>query len=235
MTGFQALDRLSMLTALPGAASGHYDFPISQPIELQQVNQLYLALEATAGGATASYDILGRVQINGQWLTFPSVTGMVAAGSTSLLYTSIPMPGFLLARRRVQRCIATVFDPSTGIPPTTPPTIVALLEDLQTVVTASSGGGGGGGGQTTPNVTSVTPKKYTHTSNVPALTIAGSGFTGATSVNVGALSVPINTITDSQITTNSPGSTLAAGTYDVTVTTPAGTSATSPADQIQAL
>ena len=61
------------------------------------------------------------------------------------------------------------------------------------------------------------------------VTITGAGFTGATGVWFGAARAPaMNVDSDSQITAVSPP---AAGIVDVTVTTPAGTSATSPADQ----
>jgi uncharacterized membrane protein len=59
--------------------------------------------------------------------------------------------------------------------------------------------------------------------------ITGSGFTGATSVSFGSTAGTIASVdSDSQITAISPAG---SGTVDVTVTTPGGTSATSPADQ----
>jgi hypothetical protein len=62
------------------------------------------------------------------------------------------------------------------------------------------------------------------------VTITGSGFTGATNVTFGTIPVTAFTVTnDTLITTTSPAQ--AAGTVDVTVTTPFGTSATSLADQ----
>ena len=61
------------------------------------------------------------------------------------------------------------------------------------------------------------------------MTITGSGFTGAIDVSFGPTSAPaLNVDADTQITAISPAGT---GTVDVIVTTPAGTSATSPADQ----
>jgi large repetitive protein len=59
--------------------------------------------------------------------------------------------------------------------------------------------------------------------------IGGSGFTFATSVGFGVTSVPQMTVnSDSQITVVVPAG---SGTVDVSVITPVGTSATSPADQ----
>jgi hypothetical protein len=59
--------------------------------------------------------------------------------------------------------------------------------------------------------------------------INGTGFTGATDIHFGANSASFNVDSDTQINTTSPAG--VAGTVDVTVTTPNGTSATSPADQ----
>jgi hypothetical protein len=54
------------------------------------------------------------------------------------------------------------------------------------------------------------------------VTLHGSGFNGATSVNFGAAAVSNpNVISDETITVNSPAG---QGTVNVTVTTPAGTS-----------
>src|SRR5438132_7128274 len=75
-----------------------------------------------------------------------------------------------------------------------------------------------------PTVTGVAPSSGT-TSGGDAVTISGCGFTGATTVKFGNAVAPINSNTDSTITTTSPPH--AAGTVDVTVTTPSGTSATS--------
>jgi hypothetical protein len=78
-----------------------------------------------------------------------------------------------------------------------------------------------------PLVTGISP-----VSGKPAggdsVTIAGSGFTGATSVKFGATAATAMTVgSDAQITATSPPG---GGTVEVTVTTPAGTSATSGAD-----
>src|SRR5262249_5379986 len=61
------------------------------------------------------------------------------------------------------------------------------------------------------------------------ITVSGSGFTGVTGVGFGATGASsLSPDTDTQLTAVvPPGS----GTVDVTVTTPGGTSATSPADQ----
>ena len=61
------------------------------------------------------------------------------------------------------------------------------------------------------------------------LTLTGAGFTGATAVTFGSTVISEFTIvSDTQITTSSPAG---SGTVDITVTTPAGPSATSSVDQ----
>ena len=77
-----------------------------------------------------------------------------------------------------------------------------------------------------PVVTAIRPTSGAAGTTV---TVTGSGFTGATSVRFGASNASVMTVvSDTEITATSPAG---GGTVDVTVVTPAGTSATSPADQ----
>lgn len=83
-----------------------------------------------------------------------------------------------------------------------------------------------------PTVTAITPATghATATEGV-TITITGTGFTGATGVTFGsagpAASFTVSSDTEISATSQTSGS----GTVDVTVTTLAGTSATSAADQ----
>jgi IPT/TIG domain len=80
-----------------------------------------------------------------------------------------------------------------------------------------------------PTVTAVSPTTGT-TAGGTSVTITGTDLTGATAVNFGADAATGVVVVDATtITCNSPAH--AAGTVDVTVTTPGGTSATSSADQ----
>jgi hypothetical protein len=64
------------------------------------------------------------------------------------------------------------------------------------------------------------------------VTIAGTAFTGATAVNFGSVAATSFTVdSNTQITATSPAEN--AGTVDVTVTTPAGTSAAGPGDRFR--
>jgi hypothetical protein len=79
-----------------------------------------------------------------------------------------------------------------------------------------------------PVVSGVSPSAGPDTGGT-AITLTGSGFTGASVVDVGGSSVPFTVVTDKKITLTTPGGTD--GPADVTVTTPGGTSATSSSDQ----
>lgn len=81
-----------------------------------------------------------------------------------------------------------------------------------------------------PTVTGLSPTTGAVAGGVSVI-VTGTGFTGATAVDFGA-SAPAASFSvdsDTQITAVSPAAALA-GPVDVIVTTPAGTSATSPAD-----
>jgi hypothetical protein len=80
-----------------------------------------------------------------------------------------------------------------------------------------------------PIVTNVSPNNGSIDGGIP-VTVTGTGFTGTTSVMFGTTSSRFTVISDTEIDTVSPWS-WSAGTIDVTVTTPGGTSATSTSDQ----
>ena len=82
-----------------------------------------------------------------------------------------------------------------------------------------------------PNVTSVAPAGGP-VSGGTSVTINGCGFTGATAIKFGTGAASSFTfVSDTQVTASSPAQ--AAGSVDVTLTTPLGTSAASPADKFQ--
>ena len=63
-------------------------------------------------------------------------------------------------------------------------------------------------------------------------TVSGSGFTNATTVDVGSVPVPFTVVNDTTLTlTTPPDAVTSATAVDVTVTSSEGTSTTSPADQ----
>jgi IPT/TIG domain len=81
-----------------------------------------------------------------------------------------------------------------------------------------------------PTVTKLEPN-HGSPSGGTTVTITGTGFTGATAVKFGSTNATKFTVSSAtSITAVSPKA-MGAGTANVTVTTPAGTSPTSPADQ----
>jgi hypothetical protein len=83
-------------------------------------------------------------------------------------------------------------------------------------------------GLSAPSVTSVTPTSGPTTGGT-SVTIGGSGFTGATAVSFGGTAATSFSVSsDTSIMATSPAE--SAGTVDVTVTTPGGTSAMSASD-----
>jgi hypothetical protein len=79
-----------------------------------------------------------------------------------------------------------------------------------------------------PAVTGVSPNRG-FTTGGDSVTITGAGFTGASSVHFGVAGAAMTVNSDTQITATSPASGV--GIVHVTVTTPAGTSPASAADE----
>lgn len=93
----------------------------------------------------------------------------------------------------------------------------------------ATGGGGTGGTTKAPSITQISPSDGSVNGNTTVV-IYGSGFTGATAVKFGTQAASFQVNSDTQITAVSPAGTLGSKA-DITVTTSAGTSATSAADQ----
>lgn len=104
-------------------------------------------------------------------------------------------------------------------PPIVYPVSTQTLPLLNTVI----------GYSVVPTVTGVNPNGGSISGGLQGVTVTGTGFTSATGVSFGtAPASALDIQSDTQITVTSPAGN---GTVDVTVITPAGTSATSPADQ----
>ena len=92
--------------------------------------------------------------------------------------------------------------------------------------TVTSGGGGGGGA---PTVTAISPSSGPNSGTTP-ITITGTNLTGATAVTLGTTPLTFSAGSATQMTATVPAGLIPA-VYDLTVTTPAGTSATSAASK----
>jgi hypothetical protein len=115
---------------------------------------------------------------------------------------------------------------STQLTATTPPNAAGLIS-----VTVSTAGGISSPNNlftyvAKPTVTSISPNKGSAKGGT-SVVIKGTGFTSARAVNFGTITAKSFTINSStQITATAPAN--AAGTVDVTVTTPGGTSSLNP-------
>jgi len=79
-----------------------------------------------------------------------------------------------------------------------------------------------------PVITAISPSTG-YTTGGTSVTITGTSFTDATDVNFGGAAASFTVDSDTSITATSPAG--SAGTVDITVTTPGGTSTTSSADE----
>lgn len=171
--------------------------------------------------------------------SLPQVTGLSVAtgptsGGTSVTITGV---GFLGATAVDFGTLAaasfTVVDDST-ITATTPVDPASANQIVDVSVTSAAGTGTASAADqftfvVRPVVTSVSPASGPLSGGTP-VTITGSGFTGATSVDFGGILAYGTPASDSSMTVTAPAGETAEA-VDLTVTTVGGTSATSPADQ----
>ncbi len=151
--------------------------------------------------------------------TSVTITGSYLTGATGVYFGSVAATSFTVVS-------------DTQVTATAPPEGSGTVD--VTVVTPSGTSSTSGSDQFTytaaaPTVTAVSPNSGT-TAGGNTVTISGSNFTGATAVSFGTLpATAFRVNSDSSITAVAP--IAVAGTVDVTVTTPAGTSATGTADR----
>ncbi len=184
---------------------------------------------ATIPAALADWDVLNTV-INYGLAAPPTVTGVSPANGPADAQVMVTGSGFTGATAVGFGGVAAAFSPGSTDP------------DGELIVTVPAGSGTVNVTVTTPAGTSpvVTQDQFTYlavTGVVPPsgqpplpVTIFGSGFTGATQVNFGRVAVSGVVVAGQggQIEVTLPAG---SGTVDVTVSTPAGVSATVPADQ----
>ena len=152
--------------------------------------------------------------------TAVNITGTGFTGATNVTFGTTPAPSFTV-------------NSATSIKATSPAHAVGLVN-----ITVTTPGGTSlistadrytfTLSPVTPTVTGISPT-YGTTAGGTEVIVTGTTFTGATSVKFGSAAGTIIVNTGSLIVVSSPAN--AAGTVDVTVTTPTGTSTTSPADR----
>ena len=118
--------------------------------------------------------------------------------------------------------------PATG-PVATPPPPVETAASPPSASTGSSGSGGSGSGAVSPvSISAITPSSGT-AGGGDTIHISGSGFTGATAVDFGSDASSDFTVTSA--TTVTAVAPVGAGTVNVQVVTPAGTSSVNTASR----
>ena len=166
----------------------------------------------------------------------PTVTSLSPAsgalvGGTSVTITGTNLTGATAVDFGVQAATAYTVVSQTSITATSPAVASATSVDL-TVTTPVATSAAAPADQFTynpvPTVTGVSPSTG-NTAGGTAVTITGTGLTGATAVKFGSVSATSFSI--SSATSISVTSPAGSGSVDVTVTVAGGTSATSPADQ----
>ena len=202
-------------------------------------SQVLVGFTAATGPATDVHQVQNVSISTGPPPPPPAVTGISPTSGTAAGGTQVEITG-------------TGFTGATGVKfGGTAATGVSVNSDTDITATAPAGPAGpvdvtvtGPGGPSAtssadqftyipppvPAVTSLSPGSGPSTGGTP-VTITGTGFTGATAVNFGSGNTAVFTVaSDTTITAIAPPN-AALGAVDVTVTTPGGTSATSPADQ----
>ena len=164
----------------------------------------------------------------------PTVTGVApnkgsTAGGTSVVITGTGFTGATSANFGARSASFTV-NSDTQIMATSPP---GSAGPVDVTVTTSSGTSATSAADrftyfAPPTVTAIAPNNGP-VAGATAVTITGTNFTGASAVKFGNNTATFTVSSATQIAANSPAGT--AGTVDVTVTTPGGTSATSASDK----
>jgi hypothetical protein len=145
--------------------------------------------------------------------TLVTITGSGFTGASNVLFGTTPATSF-------------TFVSDTQITATSPAAATASTVDVKVVNplgTSATGSGDKFAYTTVPAVSGVSPATG-ETTGGTSVTITGSGFTGTTSVLFGTTPArSFTVVSDTQVTATSPATTTA-GTVDVTVVNPLGTS-----------
>jgi hypothetical protein len=152
--------------------------------------------------------------------TVVTITGTGFTGGSAVSFGSVPAAGFTI-------------NADGSITATAPSQAAATVDITVTTPGGTSSTGSADhftySAATGPSVSSISPTSG-GTSGGTLVTVYGSGFTGASAVSFGSTAATSFTVwSDIQLTALAPA--LAAGTYDITVTTPSGTSSTGSGDR----
>jgi hypothetical protein len=213
-------DGTTMIVTAPGSPPGTVDVTVTTPVGTSQPNpadQFTYSNGSTNGPTVSGVNPNSGSTAGGYQVT---ITGTNLNGATAVYFGVVP---------------ATILGDSNTVIQVTAPAQSAGTVDVTVVTPAGSSPINPAdqftytNGQTSgPTVTGIYPN-FGSTAGGYEATITGTGLDGATAVNFGTTPAQILDDTPTLLTVAVPGH--AAGTVDVTVTTPAGTSPTGPADQ----
>ena len=217
-TGFTVINPTVITATAPAGSAGTVDIRVT-----------------TVGGTSATSAADQYTYIAAPTVTSVSPTAGPTGGGTTVTITGTGFaaaPGTGAVRFGASNATYTI-NSNTQITATSPANSAGTYDI--TVITPGGTSATSAADQYTyinaPTVTSVSPTAGP-TSGGTTVTITGTGFAaapGTGAVKFGATNATYTINSGTQITATSPAN--SAGTYDITVTTPGGTSATSAADQ----
>lgn len=224
------------LTFLNGETTKTFGVTILDDAVAETTEILNLALSGPTGGATLTAPSAATVTILDNETAVPVITGMTpvtgpTGGST---YVTITGANFLGTTGITFGGTAATFFSVVNATTITVYTPAHAAGTVDVRITNAAGTSVDAGTAddflytgTGPVVSSITPTSGPTTGGT-SVTITGSGFTGATSVTFGGTAATFIVNSSTSITATSPART--AGTVDVIVITPAGTSPNTAAD-----
>ena len=172
--------------------------------------------------------------------TAPSVSGLdvatgPATGGTTITITGANLNGASAVNFGAVAATSFTVNSPTSITAVAPAQAAGTVQVTVTTPNGTSAPSGASQfqyvGASAPTVTALTPS-FGPQAGGTSVTIQGSGFTGASQVLFGSVAATgVTVLDDTHITATAPAQ--ASGTVDVTVTTPAGTSAVSDSDSFQ--
>jgi len=195
------------ITAVSPAGTGVVNVTVTSPIATSATSAADLF---TYGPLVSSISPTSGPATGG---TLVTITGLEFTGATAVDFGPTPAESFTVVSSTSITAVSpagtgTVDVTVTALGATSPTSTADLFTYAPTVTGISPTQGAAGGGT--------------------FVTITGTGFAGATAVDFGTTAAAFEIESATLILAESPAGT---GVVDVTVTTPAGTSATSPADQ----
>jgi hypothetical protein len=215
---FTILSDTSILAISPPEATGTYHITVTTPSGTSSTSSSDQITVSAASNPTVTAVTPSSGSTGGGTVAY--ISGTNFTGATGVSFGSTAAASF------------TVLS-DTLIQATAPPHASGTIDITVTTYAATSATGSADqftyNSAGTPSVTQITPTEGSTAGGV-VVTVLGSGFTGASGVSFGGTAATAYTVvSDGIILATAPAE--SAGTVDITVTTPSGTSATGSADK----